>query len=565
MILKNNINSLWGSIIIEELCRNGNTQFYISPGSRSTPLTFAVSKNSKANYKIIYDERSAAFHALAFAKASGKAAVLICTSGSAMSNYFPALVEAKQGNHPMIVLSADRPSELQNTGANQTMDQVDFYGKHVKKSLNFEAPSDNEDLTQLLSNIDDLIYLSHSGMMGPVHINIRFREPLAPQNQKFNNSSLKNIENWIKGTDLYKNHDQSDFEFDNIESLIEEITTMKSIVFFADTRKENLEINNSNQIVFNDVQSNIQWDESSSVINYFDQILLTEDSFNNKAELVVIVGRNTVSKRFLKYISSPKTKIYTLNEDDYKFDPEILVSNRIKTDLEKFVVSLNKIENKNQDWLNHWIGKNSELSFYLSTLETELSELKLATEFDEYFQNENVYISSSMPIRFMDMYNSKSENKFYSNRSLSGIDGVVSSAIGFAEGKKKNIYLIIGDLALIHDLNALSTLRNSPINLKIILVNNKGGGIFNFLPIADYEGFTEFFETPHEFNFKEISKQFMDRYFYLNNTKKFQNVLANFKEFEGNALLEIEVDIKENFNIYKEIQEEIIDNDQSVI
>ena len=173
-----NFNELWGKLIIEELIRNGVSYFCISPGSRSTPLVCAAARNKKAQKIICYDERGSAFHALGYAQATNNPAAVIVTSGTAVANLFTAIVEAHQNNIPMIVLTADRPPELHDTGANQTINQVDIFGRFVKWFFGFPCPDQSIHPKMILTAIDYAVYLSTSSPEGPVHINCMFREPL---------------------------------------------------------------------------------------------------------------------------------------------------------------------------------------------------------------------------------------------------------------------------------------------------------------------------------------------------------------------------------------------------
>ncbi len=183
MITNENINYLWSSLIIEELIRNNVNRFIISPGSRSTPLTVAAFRHPKAQKTFIYDERGAAFFALGNSRADQKPAVLICTSGTAVANYYPAVIEAFMDRIPLIILSADRPPELINTGANQTIDQINIFGKYVNATYYLPCPDESVSTYYLLSTINEAYNFSQDG---PVHINCPFREPLAPKNEKIN-------------------------------------------------------------------------------------------------------------------------------------------------------------------------------------------------------------------------------------------------------------------------------------------------------------------------------------------------------------------------------------------
>ena len=171
------MNQLWGYLIIEELVRNGVDYFVISPGSRSTPLTVAVAQNSQAKKIICLDERAAGFHAIGYARATGNPAVLICTSGTAAANYLPAVIEAALDNIPLIILSSDRPPELRQTGANQTINQVDLYGNYPRWQFDLPCPTAEINPNVVLTTIDLTVSKSRQAPGGVVHLNCMFREP----------------------------------------------------------------------------------------------------------------------------------------------------------------------------------------------------------------------------------------------------------------------------------------------------------------------------------------------------------------------------------------------------
>ena len=176
-------NTLWGEWIIEELIRCGLKLFCISPGSRSTPLTAAVARHPKAEINLIYDERAAAYYALGYSRGSETPGVLICTSGTAAANYLPAIVEASVEQIPMIVLTADRPPELQQTGANQSINQNQLFGSHVRWFFDPGCPGPELPASTLFSCIDQAVHLARYPLPGPVHLNLPFREPfLLPKN-----------------------------------------------------------------------------------------------------------------------------------------------------------------------------------------------------------------------------------------------------------------------------------------------------------------------------------------------------------------------------------------------
>ena len=193
--------------MIEELVRNGVSSFCISPGSRSTPLAAAAARHPGARTVVHYDERGASFFALGQARGSGRPAVMICTSGTAVANCLPAVVEASMDMIPLIVLTADRPPELRDTGANQTIDQSQLFGNHVLWQADLPCPDDKLDPTYRLTTIDQAVYRAQNMPAGPVHLNCMFREPLEPLPSDDCRAVLsESIENWKAGSKPYTNY-----------------------------------------------------------------------------------------------------------------------------------------------------------------------------------------------------------------------------------------------------------------------------------------------------------------------------------------------------------------------
>ena len=219
------ITTLWCAVIVEELIRQGAGFFCISPGSRSTPLTLAVASNAKARFRMFPDERSAAFYALGYARATGMPAVLVCTSGTAVANYFPAVVEASADAMPMLVLSADRPFELLETGANQTIRQQDIFGGYTRWSFELPEPGIATPLASLLSTVDQAVRKSLGSPAGPVHLNLPFREPLEPEAPDYAHPWAAPLETWRNSGEPW-----SRFALPTREPGAESIATLRQII-----------------------------------------------------------------------------------------------------------------------------------------------------------------------------------------------------------------------------------------------------------------------------------------------------------------------------------------------
>lgn len=582
-INKNNINSLFSSLIIEELIRNGINYFVISPGSRSAPLTTAVAENPRAKDIIIYDERSAAFHALGYAKGCGKPAVLICTSGSAVGNYLPAVIEADVSRVPLIIISADRPTELRDIGANQSINQKDIFRPYIRHGFDLEAPNEAVSLKYLLTLTDSFVNHSISGR-GPVHLNIMFREPLAPVKVAYNSDILLGLADWEKNGEVYTRYfnEINIISEERIEFILDGLKRANNPLFLIGELPygTNLDllislIKKLKIPVFADILSGLRMVDNENIISYYDQILLDDDIFEEKPDYVLHIGGQFTSKRLLQYLDCHIENYIVLKEHSDRHDPNNNNTHRICSDYNSFISSMtNKImelENENLSWESlgkKFYSKNTRIGNRLNSLKiTEVNEIMVAKVVSEQISSDEcVFLSSSMPVRDMDMFASvrSSKNENYgdglviasANRGASGIDGIISTATGLMVGRKKNCSLIIGDIAFIYDMNVLSYLGKIEYNLTIVVINNGGGGIFSFLPIIEgNENFEKYFATPHSFNFGDLSNNFNIKYRRCENMEDFKRAYASRLKVGGHLIIEVVCDRESNIELHRSLKD----------
>ena len=344
MLYQKNINYQWTSIMMEEWVRLGVKQVVISPGSRSTPLAWAAINNKTMEHIIHFDERGAGFFALGFAKASGQPALLICTSGTALANYHPAIIEAKQSQLPMIIMSADRPPELQNIGANQTIDQIKIYGDVVSHFHSFSCPSRKVSPTYILSQIDQAYYksIAWSGASlqpGPVHLNCPFREPLAPDlesGEEWLNQKGEIIKKWQKEKKPYLNfhkvvNNSRMLEYAHLSKLMSEIE--RPLIVLGD-------LSLLEQSEFKSVFKKIK----KGMAIYLETILLEKKmayslehldlwikhfSHLEKPDLIIHFGGKIISKSIGQYLSNHQGAYIQVGTNSIHHDPYLLGGYRI--------------------------------------------------------------------------------------------------------------------------------------------------------------------------------------------------------------------------------------------
>ncbi|NOY88390.1 MAG: 2-succinyl-5-enolpyruvyl-6-hydroxy-3-cyclohexene-1-carboxylic-acid synthase [FCB group bacterium] len=573
-----NLNSLWGELIVEELWRNNVDMFVLSPGSRCTPLTTAVAGHSKVKNVRHFDERGAAFFALGYGRATGKAAVLICTSGTAVANYFPAVIEASMDRIPLILLTADRPPELHDGGANQTIDQVNIFGKYVRYYFDLPCPDINIPPEFLLTTIDNAIYQAINSPEGPVHINCRFREPLVavspPESFK---SYLYSCQYWLNNKEPYTQYKKPDkvITKNQVEQLTHILNNTTNGLLMVGKLKDSTQQKAVSELaqklnwpVFADIQSGLRGNEGvENTIQYFDQLLLSEKFQKVKNLTVVHIGGMITSKRANFFLQQNKLKDYIyITDHPWRNDPNHKVTVRIEADIDclcyKLLLLVNsKKNNRLLTQLKRADQKADKIIEKAITSTTSLSEIAVVRLVSKYIEKgHKLFLSNSMPIRDMDMYANPSHalSDVAANRGVSGIDGVIATFGGYVYGASSGGTLIIGDLAFLHDLNSLALLKNITKPLTVVLINNNGGGIFSFLPISAYKNiFEPFFGTPHNLTFRKVVSMFGGDYYQPHSQGDFITNYSQTQRAKCFSVIEVQTERRQNLKEHLSLQKKI--------
>ena len=583
------MNRLWGYLIIEELVRNGVDYFVISPGSRSTPLTATVAQHPQAQKIVCLDERGAAFHALGYARATGNPAVLICTSGSAAANYLPAVIEASIDNIPLIILSADRPPELRQTGANQTIDQVNLYGSYPKWQFDLPCPTAEMSHSVVLTTIDLAVSKSRQAPGGIVQLNCMFREPFGEMDAPVKIPA--SLESWNGGQYPYTRYARkltipTAVEIDSLVAIIQ--STDKGVLVIGQL-KSTADIEavvklaaRLNWAVFADIQSGLRLRRDfPNLIHHFDRLLLTDISRElEQIDTIVQIGTKIVSSRWLKWIDKypPQNYIVIVNDGD-RHDPSHLVSLRIESDIAYLCQQL--CQQLPQLPPSTWVQKIRSASDRISVTAakflktTKLTEPLIARTISELIPSQHgLWAANSMPIRDLDMYGvvrregdwetgglgdwEISNIRVGANRGTSGIEGAIAAATGFAVGLQAPVTAIVGDLSSLHDLNSFALLQRNVQPVIVVIINNDGGGIFSFLPIAkSTKIFDTYFGTPHGVNFFHAAAMFGIDYYHPQTSdeliRDYQQALAK----NCSAIIEVTTDRSDNLQVHQALDAEI--------
>lgn len=575
---KKNLNIFWAELIVDELIRYGVDYFCISPGSRSTPLVVAIGRNKKAYSVICYDERGLAFHALGYAKATNKPAAVITTSGTAAANLYPAVIEAGMDKVPMLILTADRPEELIDAGANQTINQEHIFGKFTRWQFNFSCPTEQIPPEAILTTIDQAVYRSSSNNPGPVHINCRYRKPLEPPGATAKDSYIKNIKNWLNSTEPFTSYKKPIVTADKgtIKSLANIINDSKRTIIVigqlsSDSERKTISklIKKLNLTVYADITSGLRLTKCQAhIIRYFDQDLLSAE-FNEivKPSLVLHLGGRITSKRVNEFFQQNRPSQYVIVKNNHdRLDPIHAVTQHIEADLTWLCRRLLKeIKPQPNTYSQFIIRKAQKIDKIIAdNIDEEkiLSEAFVVREIStEIPPNSYLFLSSSMPIRDMDLYGQSGNQAITvaANRGVSGIDGVISTAAGFAVGGKSATTLVIGDLAFIHDINALATINKLQLPIIIVIINNQGGGIFHFLPISKCEDvFGRYFAAVHDFSFGGVCETFAIDYCKVTDKAGFVNAYRRANKKALPVVIEVCTDRKNNLTLRRKIKKQIL-------
>lgn len=572
-----NINRLWADLIVEELIRSGVDFFCLAPGSRSAPLTTAVAAHPKARPVMHYDERGTAFFALGYGRATRRPAAWITTSGTAVANGFPAVVEAAMDGVPMLLLTADRPPELRHTGANQAIDQVKLFGDYVRWFVDLPAPTTDIDPAMVLTTVDQAVYRATRAPQGPVQLNGMFREPLAPSPDGGDyRAYTAGLMGWRDDHAPYTRYAEAGHAVDpgEIERLWERLRGVERGLLVAgrvDTPAQGEAVlrlaDRLGWPLLPDVGSQMRLGKGAAsrhIIGYFDQILGSEAFCQaHVPEAVLHVGGRATSKRLLQFLARCRPRPYVVVHDTpFRLDPSHQTTHRIESDVTAFCDALASFIDSNPDrssaWLTAWRGASSKaeavLDAFFDKADT-LSEPLVARLISKAIPDgHGLVLASSMPVRDADMFAALDgpAARVAANRGASGIDGTVATAAGFAEGSNAPATLLIGDLALLHDLNSLALLRHRPV--VVVVLNNDGGGIFHFLPIAEHaDVFEPYFGTPHGLRFEAAASMFGLAYHHSTTLQDFLTTYRAASEKATGSIIEVTTERRANHALHQDL------------
>lgn len=461
--------------LTRQLIENGISDVVLSPGSRNSPMSIAL--YSAANEGLLelhvrIDERTAGFFALGIAKASKQPVALVCTSGTAVANYHPAILEAHHSQIPLLAITADRPARLRKTGANQTTVQSGIFGDAVTYSADIAEPL--SDLHEVLLGLKN----------GPVHLNVQFDEPLLPDDQS----------DWLSGVVQGKPFEPTELD---AEELL--ITKSRGVIVVGYDRG-GLGAEEINKFALE-----LGWPLIAEDPLSFAQaiphttIFLASEKIRKELlpEVAIVIGRTTLSRSTNALIKSAAYEIV--------IDPRIAVVDTERTADQLFLTLpvLLKQFDLDPEWATLWESYAIKTAGLLDSL-PQWSESNIARKLGAILPSRGtIFVSSSRPIRDLEGFASpRGDIETFANRGLAGIDGNISTALGIAS-QRGSMVAVLGDLSFLHDLTGL--IGTTGINLRILVINNDGGGIFSTLPQRGVSGFERIFGTPHGLDLAAIA------------------------------------------------------------
>jgi 2-succinyl-5-enolpyruvyl-6-hydroxy-3-cyclohexene-1-carboxylate synthase len=553
--------------LVDELARCGLREACTSPGSRSTPLVLSLAREPRIRATSHLDERSAGFFALGLAKASGVPAALACTSGTAAANYAPAVIEAHEARVPLLVLTADRPPELRDLGAGQTIDQVKLYGSAAKWYLEVDShPATPERLRWMRQLACRAFWTALDGRPGPVHLNVALREPLVPDGPlPDDDSGRAGGRPWVT-----RPRAAGDPPATIVAGLEAELEARPRAVLVAGRAERDRGLGAALAAFAEQAAVPLLADPLSgarqgpAAIAHYDALLRDPDwAADHTPELVLRVGDLPTSKPLRTWLHGIDDALQIAFDPEHAWqDPGGAVATILAADPRATLEAV-KLNRRDRAWLERWHRADRAAAAAIARALTPagLSEPRVAAELGSALPPEaTVVVASSMPVRDVETFFPARERapRVLSNRGANGIDGTVSTAFGVAAAEDGPVVLLIGDVALIHDLGGLLAASRLGLKLTIVLLHNDGGGIFHFLPVSG-EGaeFVEHVATPHGVDFTHAAVLFGCGYEVAQDVEGFRAALGRALAADRTSIVAVHTDREANVSLHRAVWDEV--------
>jgi 2-succinyl-5-enolpyruvyl-6-hydroxy-3-cyclohexene-1-carboxylate synthase len=575
-----NMARLWAYLMVDALIQKGATHFYASPGMRNSPFLYALIKHPEAKLFMGMDERAQGFRALGHSKATLNASVLVCTSGSALSHYFPAVLEASKTGLPLVVLSADRPVTLSSSDANQTIDQKKLFSHHVRHFHDMGSPTPGllaREVQALVAQVFN--YALSADNPGPVHINAPFEEPLDQSSDAekwgtLHENAMKDAQAWLqKGIpalqSLSARRILSEETMQKLQEQWEQAE--KPLILIGELnsleeKKAALKFcQESNTPIVLDVTSGIKFhlNLKDGISPAFDHPEVYDAYLKNPPDLIWHFGGRLTAKYYEKFLSQrPELTSVVFQNHTRTHNPALCYHQRVVCQLDEAFAMLTPLTSASEKgypgapW-GSFVEKKSEMIDSASLAYPSVSKTLVENLRPEF----QLYLGNSTVIRSFDSYASqkfKSQLLTYSHRGTSGIEGLMSASLGLCETLKQPTCVVLGDVAAYHDLNSFELLAQSNVPLLVIIVNNGGGGIFSLLPVSQQEELRPKLFTPHHLDFSKLASNFGLKSQRIAERQEWEQKLIEAQrevcESQKPQVLEVMVDDDVNTQIYQKLR-----------
>ena len=555
-------NRCWSKVILETLVRQGVTHFCIAPGSRSTPLTLEAVRLQNANRALChthFDERGLGFFALGIAKSTKKPVAVIVTSGTAAANLYPAIIEARQSRVNLIVLTADRPPELLECGANQAILQENMFADYPLANLNLPRPSQDYAASWLISKIEHACH-KQAEEAGVIHINVPFAEPLYDANAEEIDVHpwLAPVQRWLS-----QNKSWTSYPAPHQEVLIHEHwdqwRTKRGIIVAGRMPAEQAMgiaswANTMGWVLLTDIQSGVE-----ASLPYAD-IWLANQTVKQKmlqADIVIQLGNRFISKRINQFLAEFKNEYWIVDENPQAVDPYHHSHTRFVAKIHHWLRAHPPLRQK------PWLLEALALSKFCATFIEQqvggnLNEASLAHHIERLLPNNGtLFLGNSLFVRLVDALTKLPEGyPIHTNRGASGIDGLLATVAGIGIGSNQPVVALVGDTSALYDLNSLALFKKLTQPTILFIINNNGGAIFDMLPV-DAEVKDKFYRMPHHTEFSQVASMFDLKYARPYTWADLSSVLKQAYSRREATIIEIKVAPNDGSTIYKRLIDQI--------
>lgn len=566
-----NRNTALCSAFVEELQRSGLQNVCVAPGSRSALLALAFWNNSGVRVFSHIDERSAGFFAIGLAQQSGRPVAVLTTSGTAAANLYPAVVEASEARVPLIVITADRPPELRDTGAGQTIDQIKLYGGFVRRFIELGVQqADDTGLIYFRSVAARAFETAACSPAGPVHLNVPLQEPLIPKPVAGDVTATQPLA--LKGreshpfTSVTANAAKPNDEL--VSELASEISDHSRGLIVAG-RQCDLALRDSVSALSAATGFPILAEPTSQlrsgshdlqgVIAHYD-LILRDPPADLRPDLVLRVGDMPTSKALREWLKRDPPVQIVLDPDLCWQEPTRAADRILRLDPSATCEALAAAASRGRNsWTDRWgqaeVAARDAIAAFFDELGDELFEPKVHMTLAGLIPaGSTIYVASSMPVRDLEAFFPSQDRDlfFLGNRGANGIDGLISSGLGAAAAAEGKTFILSGDLSLYHDMNGLLAAERYGLDATIIVFNNDGGGIFSFLPIAEYrDGWEELFGTPTGLDLAKIADLYSLNFSLVTGYDDFEQAI------ESPGLVEVPLDRERNVELHRQVVSDV--------